>query len=360
MASSSRRPSVKGKKRAQARTAQAEGQNAAAEEAARSDVRPEQNPAAASGAQSVPSAPVVSSAPGASAVPAAPVAKESATLAARGASSSSKGEEPADFFDLGELDDNPPVKKRSARRASVAAKSGKRSFAHKTPKESPTENSEPPRFAPRQGQRPASSADSAAQRPARSASRKATEREKAIVRGRKRKAAWAVAFSAFAIVVVTSGLLFWNAYLRFDDAADLRGEWQVSDASMTMVIDASSIKMPDALVYEYELDTWEKTISFSFEDLSGKGTYRFSSDRKGVAIQEGEGENASVVTLVKVSDDESAEPHKGPAQVDESVDGQGLADTDGSSEVDDRKQAEQQDAAPEASGSAGEVADEAA
>ena len=154
----------------------------------------------------------------------------------------------------------------------------------------------------------------------RSTSRKATEREKAIVRGRKRKVAWAVAASIFLIAAVVSGLLFWNAYLRYDDAADMRGEWQVADGSMTVVIDGSSIKMPDALEYAYELDTWEKTISFSFDDLSGTGAYRFSSDRKGLVIEEGEGGKDGVVALIKVSDDEAAEPHRGPAE--SAVDGQ--------------------------------------
>lgn len=350
MASSNRRPSVKGKKRAQARLAQTEGQNVADEPAARR----EQEPAPAPDTSDVPDAPVAPASPAAPDAPGAldvPGALKAARPVARGVSLPAKGEEPADFFDLGELDDGPSAKKRSAKRASVSAKSGKRRFVRKKQTRDPDENPEPSPSALRQKQRTAASADSAAQRPARSTSRKATEREKAIVRGRKRKVVWAAAFSAFAIVVATSGLLFWNAYLRYDDAADLRGEWQVSDGSMTVAIDASSIKMPDALVYDYELDTWEKTISFSFEDLSGKGIYRFSSDRKSVAIQEGEGQNATVVTLVKISDDESAEPHRGLAQTEEGVDGQALSDGEG------QEDAAQQGAAQDASGAAGEAAD---
>lgn len=222
-------------------------------------------------------------------------------------------EEPADFFDLGDFGDDAPSAKKGPRRHAEA-----KAFRRGADR-SQVENvsTQPPAGLP-----PALVTDAAPGFPEsrRSTSRKATEREKAIVRGRKRKVAWAVAASIFLIAAVVSGLLFWNAYLRYDDAADMRGEWQVADGSMTVVIDGSSIKMPDALEYAYELDTWEKTISFSFDDLSGTGAYRFSSDRKGLVIEEGEGGKDGVVALIKVSDDEAAEPHRGPAE--SAVDGQ--------------------------------------
>lgn len=282
--------------------------------------------------------------------------KESAPLAVREASLSDGGEEPADFFDLGDLEGESTAKKRSVKHSLASAKPSKLRSRRKSKAAEAAQSVEASSLADEEG-RPGGSSDRASQRPVRSTSRKATEREKAIVRGRKRKIAWAAAFSAFAIVAVTSGLLFWNAYLRYDDAADLRGEWQVSDGSMTVVIDESFIKMPDALAYEYELDTWEKTIAFSFEDLSGKGSYRFSPDRSQVSIQEGEGQDISVVVLVKVSDDESAEPHKGPAQVEEDAGEQGASESDAS--LDDGGQAIDgaEDAAKDESGAAGEVAD---
>lgn len=243
-------------------------------------------------------------------------------------------EEPADFFDLGDFDDGPSPSEGASRQTRKEAKRAKRRLAQRklaadAVREAPQESSE--RSVPSdssRSERPgrADRPKLSAERPVRSTSRKATEREKAIVRGRRRKIAWVIAVSALAVAVAVSGLLFWNAYLRYDDAADIRGEWQVADGSMTVVIDADSINMPDSLAYEYRLDTWEKTISFSFEDLSGKGTYRFSSDRRGVVIQEGEGQDAAEITLVKVSDDESAEPHLGSAQVEDGAEEQAASD----------------------------------
>ena len=215
------------------------------------------------------------------------------------------GEEPSDFFDLGDFDDAAPAKRGIRARA---AKKGPHRESDRT-----RSKTEAPQASA--GLPPALVDDAAPEFPEsrRSTSRKATEREKAIVRGRKRKAAWVVAACIFLIAAIVSGLLFWNAYLRYDDAADMRGEWQVADGSMTVVIDDSTIKMPDALEYSYELDIWEKTISFAFDDLSGTGSYRFSSDRRGLVIEEGEDGAAGVVALIKVSDDEAAEPHRGPA-----------------------------------------------
>lgn len=169
--------------------------------------------------------------------------------------------------------------------------------------------SRPPRVEERVLRPEASPKDGAAAR----ASRKATAREKSIVRARKRKIAAAVCAAAFVCIVAVSGALFWNAYLRYDDAADIQGEWQVADGSMTLVIDGESIRMPDSLAYAYTLDTWKKTLSFTFDDLKGSGAYRFSEDRRAIVIKEGEGANAALLSLVKVSDATDAVPHRGPA-----------------------------------------------
>lgn len=141
-------------------------------------------------------------------------------------------------------------------------------------------------------------------------SRKATTREKAIVRARKRKVALTAAAVTFLFIVAVSGALFWNAYLRYDDASDIQGEWQVEGTGVTVVVDADSIEMPDALSYAYTIDTWAKTIAFSFDDLSGSGSYRFSDDRRTLVITEGQGDAAIAMTMTKLSDDTAAEPRK--------------------------------------------------
>lgn len=149
-------------------------------------------------------------------------------------------------------------------------------------------------------------------------SRKATTREKAIVRARKRKVALTAAAVTFLFIVAVSGALFWNAYLRYDDAADIQGEWQVEGTGVTVVVDADSIEMPDALSYAYTIDTWAKTIAFSFDDLSGSGSYRFSDDRRTLVITEGQGDAAVAMTMTKLSDDTTVEPRKDADSSDES------------------------------------------
>lgn len=327
MTSSDKRPSVRGMKRAQGRfsrqdeavvvdDAATQGASAAPvaqSDASRVEVSPVSAPdaaAAESGCDTSPSrfgSKLLSRASSARRGKDESVVDEPAQPSALARSADApRRDEPADFFDLGDFGDDPSAKKGARKRAE--AKASRRTAARSQVKESAAP---PPAGLP-----PALVTDAAPGFPEsrRSTSRKATEREKAIVRGRKRKVAWVVAASIFLIAAIVSGLLFWNAYLRYDDAADICGEWQVADGSMTVVIDDSSIKMPDALEYSYELDTWEKTVSFSFDDLSGGGSYRFSADRKGLAIEEGEGGKEGVVALVKVSDDTAAEPHRGSAE----------------------------------------------
>ncbi|MFR3273484.1 MAG: hypothetical protein ACLTQI_06560 [Slackia sp.] len=133
-------------------------------------------------------------------------------------------------------------------------------------------------------------------------------RLKAALRARRRRIlAWSAAVFV-AAMLVGSGVLFWNTYLRYDDAADIQGEWQVIDGSSTVVIDSDSIRMLELLDYEYTLDTWAKTIDFSFTDLSGTGSYSFSDDRRVIIIKEGEDDNQTTLSLVKISDNAEAEP----------------------------------------------------
>lgn len=133
-------------------------------------------------------------------------------------------------------------------------------------------------------------------------------RLKAALRARRRRIiAWS-AIVFVAAVLIGSGVLFWNTYLRYDDATDIQGEWQVIDGSSTVVIDSDSIRMLELLDYEYTLDTWAKTIDFSFTDLNGTGSYSFSDDRRVLIIKEGQGDNQTTLSLVKISDNTEAEP----------------------------------------------------
>ena len=138
-----------------------------------------------------------------------------------------------------------------------------------------------------------------------------TEKEKAarkkVTRADVRRVVLIVLGVLIVAALVGGGYYVWNTFLRYDDAADVQGEWCTEDGAMTVVIDESYIRMPD-LEYSYELDTKSKQITFSFSDLSGSGTYSFSEDRTQLTIVEGEGDSATTTVLIKMSDDTQADP----------------------------------------------------
>ena len=115
-----------------------------------------------------------------------------------------------------------------------------------------------------------------------------------------------VLISAITIGLVTGlslgAFMFWNTYLRFDDAADIQGTWYFQEGSVEIYIDEDSINLDAYLEYAYTLDTWAKTISFTFSDLSGQGTYKFSEDRTTLIISEGQEGQQTTLTLTKKAD----------------------------------------------------------
>ena len=133
------------------------------------------------------------------------------------------------------------------------------------------------------------------------------EARKKAAKGSVRRVVLTVLCVLMAAALVGGGYCVWNTLLRYDDAADIQGEWRTEDGAMTVVIDESDIRMPD-LEYSYEIDTLSKQITFSFSDLSGSGTYSFSEDRTQLTIVEGEGDSATTTVLIKVSDDTQADP----------------------------------------------------
>ena len=80
-----------------------------------------------------------------------------------------------------------------------------------------------------------------------------------------------IACSIVVVLAVATGLLSWNQWFRYDDSADIQGTW---------VVDGSDV------AYSYSLDTFNKTISFSFGKYSGSGSYAFSPDRTTLVLTE--------------------------------------------------------------------------
>ena len=97
----------------------------------------------------------------------------------------------------------------------------------------------------------------------------------------------------------------WDTWLRFDDSADIQGEWLTANGTALVVIDAEEIHMPDSVDFKYTLDTNDKTISYTFVDLAGGGSYEFSRDRATLTITESDG---SQTVFQKYSDSTDGEP----------------------------------------------------
>ena len=130
-----------------------------------------------------------------------------------------------------------------------------------------------------------------------------------------------------AAALVAAGLFCWQKWLRFDDAADIQGSWQVQADGESIVFDARDMKITKGISYEYRLDTGAKTISYQFGNLAGAGHYYFSADRRTLVILEngyqagllaeagflsedllGRAGEDGVIVLVKLSDDTDADP----------------------------------------------------
>lgn len=116
----------------------------------------------------------------------------------------------------------------------------------------------------------------------------------------------AVCFAAVLVACAAVAAFWaWDTWLRFDDSADIQGEWLTSNGAALVVIDAEEIHMPDSVDFKYTLDTKSKTISYTFVDLTGGGSYEFSRDRATLTITESDG---SQTVFQKYSDSTDGEP----------------------------------------------------
>lgn len=116
----------------------------------------------------------------------------------------------------------------------------------------------------------------------------------------------AVCFAAVLVACAAVAAFWaWDTWLRFDDSADIQGEWLTANGTALVVIDAEAIHMPDSVDFKYTLDTKSKTISYTFVDLTGGGSYEFSRDRATLSITESDG---SQTVFQKYSDSTDGEP----------------------------------------------------
>lgn len=127
-----------------------------------------------------------------------------------------------------------------------------------------------------------------------------TSRKKA-VEGRISRRFIVIAATLIVVLVVATGVLAWNQWFRYDDAADLQGTWTVQGTDVAITITDTDMVMTSEVSYPYTMDTFAKTIQFSFQDYSGSGSYAFSSDRTTFVITEKDADTGEEVytTLVK-------------------------------------------------------------
>lgn len=112
-------------------------------------------------------------------------------------------------------------------------------------------------------------------------------RERAEAKPRKKRWPLVVAGSVLLVVLLIVGGFSWDRWLRYDDARELQGEWQVDGTTRVVVVDGVSIKLTDDVAYAYTIDPTAKTIEFTFGGMEGSGRYRFSADRSQLVVMEG-------------------------------------------------------------------------
>ena len=89
-------------------------------------------------------------------------------------------------------------------------------------------------------------------------------------------------------LVVLVAAFSWNRWLRYDDASDFQGVWSYGENSaLTVTFDGTTMSLTKDASYDYELDTFSKTVAYRFGDLSGGGCYAFSEDRNTLVIVDG-------------------------------------------------------------------------
>lgn len=103
------------------------------------------------------------------------------------------------------------------------------------------------------------------------------------------------------LLVIGTGLLAWNQWFRYDDKVDIQGTWVIEGSSQTITFTDADIVMTPEVSYPYTLDTFQKTISFSFKQYNGSGSYSFSPERTTLVITETDADSGEKVStkLVK-------------------------------------------------------------
>ncbi len=124
----------------------------------------------------------------------------------------------------------------------------------------------------------------------RSAARRAAQEAEAARRNAKRRRRLIVLASVAAVLVTVAGILSWQRWWQFDDAADIQGSWEAAQSKGVAHISINEhvLQLSSDVAYSYTLDTTAKTITYTFGDMEGHGRYWFSADRDTLVIVDGD------------------------------------------------------------------------
>ena len=113
------------------------------------------------------------------------------------------------------------------------------------------------------------------------------------------------------VVLAGGGFLVWDYLFRYDDKQDFQGQWKIEGTNASIVITDSEIKLTDSVSFGYELDTFAKTIKYTYVNYANEGSYVFSPERDVLTITDVEanqGEGNQSMRLLKVSNQSTGEP----------------------------------------------------
>lgn len=115
------------------------------------------------------------------------------------------------------------------------------------------------------------------------------------------------------VVLAGGGFLVWDYLFRYDDKQDFQGQWKIEGTNASIVITDSEIKLTDSVSFGYELDTFAKTIKYTYVNYANEGSYVFSPERDVLTITDvdpeaNQGEGNQSMRLLKVSNQSTGEP----------------------------------------------------
>lgn len=135
--------------------------------------------------------------------------------------------------------------------------------------------------------------------------------------------------------LAVGAFLVWNHLFRYDDEQDIQGQWKIEGSNNSIVITEDEIRLTDSVSFEYELNTFEKTITYHFVNYTGEGRYVFSSERDVLTLTDispepDEGDTQQSMSLLKVSNQAIGEPESANNNDTADANSTGAAVVDGS------------------------------